>query len=84
MKFKVALLFCVLLAAGHVLAAQNPRKVSFDDLDGVSSGEGFVLATLDISPDGQQLAVERELVLRVIDAESGRVLHQLGKGLLPR
>ena len=85
MKLKIALMFCVLmLAADCTLAAQNPRKVSFNDLDGVSSGEEFVLTTLDISPNGRQLAVERGRVLRIVDAATGHVLHELGKGLLPR
>lgn len=82
---KIMAVFCALfLATGCALAAQNPRKVTFDDLDGVSSGESVVLATLDASPDARRLAVERGRVLRVIDSATGRVLHELGEGLLPR
>lgn len=85
MKLKIMLAFCTLmLAAGCALAAQSPRKVTFNDLDGVFSRDGVVFATLDISPDGRQLAVERGRILRVIDAATGRVLHELGNGLLPR
>jgi dipeptidyl aminopeptidase/acylaminoacyl peptidase len=85
MKLKIMLAFCTLmLATGSALAAQSPRKVTFDDLDGVSSRDGVVYASLDIAPDGRQLAVERGRTLRVIDAATGRVLHELGKGLLPR
>src|SRR6185312_1580038 len=40
--------------------------------------------SLDISPDGRQLAAERNRVLRVIDAVTGRVLHELGAGVLPQ
>lgn len=85
MKAKIALAFyAVMLATGCALAAQSPRKVTFNDLEGVSSRDGMVYASLDISPDGRQLAVERDRVLRVIDAATGRVLHELGKGLLPQ
>lgn len=85
MKLRIMFAFCALmLAAGCALAAQSPRKVTFNDLEGVSSRDGYVYASLDISPDGRQLAVERGRVLRVIDARTGRVLHELGKGLLPQ
>ena len=85
MKLKIMLAFCVLmLAAGYSLAAQSPRKVTFNDLEGASSRDGVVFASLDISPDGRQLAMERDRVLRVIDARTGRVLHDLGAGLLPQ
>src|SRR5690348_7748607 len=85
MKLKIVFVFCALMfAAGCALAAQSPRKVTFNDLEGASSRDGYVYASLDISPDGRQLAVERDRVLRVIDAATGRVLHELGNGLLPQ
>lgn len=85
MKLKIMLAVCALMfAARCALAAQNPRKVTFNDLDGVSSRDGVAFATLDISPEGRRFAVARGRLLRVIDAATGRVLHELGKGLLPR
>jgi acylaminoacyl-peptidase len=42
------------------------------------------MATLDLSPDGKSLAVERAGQLIVMDAGTGRVLTKLGPGLLPR
>src|SRR5690348_13581499 len=85
MKLKIMFVFCaVMFAAGCVLAAQRPRKVTFNDLEGASSRDGYVYASLDISPDGRRLAVERDRVLHVIDARTGRVLQDLGAGLLPQ
>ena len=84
MKLKVMFAFYTLMLSAGCVLANGPREVTFDDLNGVSSGESFLAATLDISPDRGQLAVERGQILRVIDATTGRVLHELGKGLLPR
>lgn len=85
MKLKTTLPFCALMfMASGTLAAQSPHKVTFDDLEGASSIDGFVYASLDISPDGQQLAVERNRILRVLSAATGRVLHDLGAGVLPQ
>jgi acylaminoacyl-peptidase len=42
------------------------------------------MATLDLSPDGKRLAVERSGQLIVMDAGSGRTLKKLGVGLVPR
>jgi acylaminoacyl-peptidase len=84
MKLKIMFAFCGLMLTAGCVLANGSRKVTFDDLDGVSSGNTVVATTLDISPDGRRLAVERDRVLRVIDVATGHVLHELGEGLLPR
>src|SRR3546814_16275633 len=60
------------------------RAITFEDLDGVKTGESFVGTSLDISPDGKYVAVEHGFDLQVIDAGTERPLHDLGSGIEPR
>src|SRR3546814_2934893 len=53
------------------------RAITFEDLDGVKTGESFVGTSLDISPDGKYVAVEHGFDLQVIDAGTERPLHDL-------
>src|SRR5689334_9150878 len=71
-------------ATTTVCAAAGPRPVTLDDLDGVRLGQAVVLATMDLSPDARAIAVERGLKLRVVDADSGQVLSDLGEGINPK
>ncbi len=78
-----------ILCASFVLAfgsvhAQVPRPVTFDDLDGVRHDNETFFVTLDLSPDGKYLAIGRGRALQVLDTDTGRVLHDLGEGRLPR
>lgn len=80
----VAYLLAICLAFVLTTAAQAKRLVTFEDLDGVSSGQAVILATLDLSHDGKSLAVERGGQLLVVDVRSRRIVQRLGEGLLPR
>src|SRR3546814_8556795 len=60
------------------------RAITFEDLDGVKTGESFVGTSLDISPDGKYVAVEHGFDLQVIAAGTERPLHDLGSGIEPR
>jgi dipeptidyl aminopeptidase/acylaminoacyl peptidase len=77
-----ALLAALFVSTPATTAAFRP--VQLDDLEGVKAGEVAVLSTLDLSPDGRLLAVERGGALSVADARSGKIVQALGEGLLPR
>jgi dipeptidyl aminopeptidase/acylaminoacyl peptidase len=73
------------LASVNVASAAPARHlVQLDDLDGVQAGQVAILATLDLSPDGHRLAVERGGELSVVDVGTGQTLQMLGEGLIPR
>lgn len=77
------LAICVALFTATVALAQSQRPVTFEDLDGVKTGESFVGVTLDLSPSGTQIASEYGRRLKILDAKSGKQLHDLGEGILP-
>lgn len=82
----VLLAFVLPILLGPVppaVAAQLKRPVTLDDLEGVSSGKSVIGATLDVAADGRTLAVERGHRLWALDAKTGRVLQDLGEGLIP-
>src|SRR3546814_11219553 len=60
------------------------RAITFEDLDGVKTGESFVGSSLDISPDGNYVAVEPGYELQGIVAGSDRSLNTRGTGIEPR
>src|SRR5262249_19557391 len=79
----LSLVLGALLTVGGA-AADAKRPVTLDDLDGVLSGQTAMAASIGLSADGRSLAVERGGELWVVDAQSGRILHRLGEGLIPR
>src|SRR3546814_1961352 len=60
------------------------RAITFEDLDGVKTGESFVGTSLDISPDGKYVAVEQGLDLKVIEYGTESPMHDMGQGIAQR
>lgn len=80
----LALVLVPLPPAGAAAASPSRRPVQLDDLEGVRSGQVAIMATLDLSPDGRRLAVERGGELSIVDVACGETVQRLGEGLVPR
>lgn len=74
----------IAVIATNTFAAKTKRPVTLDDLEGVAASVGSVQTSIDVSADGRLVAVERGNRLRVVEVTTGRVIRELGEGLIPR
>lgn len=79
----LAFLALTIFAPLGVTGESAKRPVTFEDLDGVKNDGTSDHVSLDLSADGRLLAAERGRQLRIFDAKTGKLLADVGDGILP-
>ncbi len=76
----MSLIAAVLLCAG-ASAHDSRHTVTFDDMVKIPYN---ALTTIDLSKDGKYIAEDNGRDIKIIDARSGKIVHDVGKGILPQ